>query len=98
YVTTNTTGTVLLASGSFNLNGVVTSSNVVENGGHLVGTDVINGALTWLGGYWNGANVTVTTNSTVYLASGANMDMANTTVTNDGTMLWSSGYIQGGGN
>ncbi len=97
FVTTNSTGTTLLAAGGFNFNGGITSSNVVENGGVLAGNNVINGALTWLAGNWNGTTVTVTTNSTVYLAGPANLDLVSMVLTNNGTVLWTSGFIQGGG-
>ena len=94
-------GTTILSIGSFNINGTVTPSpsNFVENSGSLVGTNVINGGLTWVAGTWDGANVTVANNSTVIVAgSGGDNDMASSSVTNYGTVTWSSGNIRGGGN
>src|ERR1022692_3852958 len=97
YLNTNTTGTTYLSSGSFNLNGTVTGNNVVENAGNLVGTTVINGALTWVAGSWNDAVVTITNNSIVTVAGGGgNMDLSATVVTNYGAVAWASGTIRGG--
>jgi hypothetical protein len=82
---------------SFNLNGTVTGTNTWQNTGNLVGTNVINGGLTWVGGLWNGAFVTIAPNSTVIVAGGVgNNDMANCIVTNNGTVVWASGTIRGG--
>jgi hypothetical protein len=89
-------GTTYLNGGSFNLNGTVTSGNVIENAANLVGTNVINGALAWGGGIWDGAVVTIAPNSTVTVAGGNN-DMPNSIVTNSGTVTWASGQIHGGG-
>jgi hypothetical protein len=74
----------------------VTSGNVIENAANLVGTNVINGALTWGSGVWNGAVVTIAPNSTVIVAGGNN-DMPDSIVTNSGTVTWASGQIRGGG-
>ena len=65
YITTNQFGVTVLSSGNFTLNGTVTGTNTVENAGNLVGTNVINGGLTWVAGNWNGAaSVTIATNAT----------------------------------
>jgi hypothetical protein len=97
YSTTNSTGTTYLSSGGFNINGTVTSSNVVENAGSLAGTNVINGALTWVAGVWNNAVVTIANNSIVTVAGGGGVnDIANSIVTNNGTVAWASGQIRGG--
>jgi hypothetical protein len=37
----------------------VTGTNTWEDAGNLVGTNVINGALTWVGGDWNNTVVTI---------------------------------------
>jgi hypothetical protein len=99
YVTTNVAGLTYLSSGSFTINGTATPTNLIENAGNLVGANVINGALTWQAGVWNGAaSVTIAPNSTLIVAGGAGVnDMANTVVTNNGTVLWASGTIRGGG-
>ena len=97
-VTSSDIGVLYLNAGSFNINGATTSGNVVENAGNLVGTNFINGTLTWAAGNWNGAVVTIITNSTVTVAGGGgNNDMAGCIVTNNGTVAWASGTIRGGG-
>src|ERR1035438_2442665 len=94
-VTSSGIGTTYLNAGSFNINGATTSGNVVENAGNLVGTNVINGTLTWAAGTWYSAVVTITNNSTVTVAGGGgNNDMQNAVVTNYGTLAWSSGTIR----
>ena len=50
YITTNGTGKTYFDAGNFNLNGMATGTNVFESAGNLVGTNVINGALTWQDG------------------------------------------------
>jgi hypothetical protein len=98
YITTNATGTTVMSSGNFNINGTSTGSNVVENSGNLTGVNVINGALNWVAGIWNYATVTVTSNSIVTIAGGGGVnDVANVTLNNYGTVVWASGTIQGGG-
>jgi len=98
YFTTNVNGISVLSSGNFNLNGTVTTTNVFENAGNLVGTNVINGALTWQSGNWNSAaSVTVLVNSTLLIAGGSDHDLANTVINNYGAVAWSGGRIRGGG-
>jgi hypothetical protein len=98
YIATNVNSAVVLSFGSFTVNGTVTGTNTLENSGNLVGANVINGALTWSGGYWNGSYVTIATNSRVVIAGGGgNMDLQNTWVTNYGTVAWSTGTVRGGG-
>jgi hypothetical protein len=98
FVTTNQSGVMTLAGGNFTINGAVTGSNTVENAGNLTGTNVIRGQLIWSGGAWSGASsVTVTTNSTVFLAGGvSSMYLYSCLVTNYGTVVWLSGYPNGG--
>ena len=50
YITTNQFGLTVLNSGSFTLNGTVTGTNTLEDAGNLVGTNIINGGLTWVAG------------------------------------------------
>ena len=105
-ITTNSGGVTLFNNGNFNLNGTVTSTNVVENyNGSLVGTNVIQGGFAWSvgagGGNWNGAQfVTISTNSTLILRSGFNVGMyiQNSVVTNFGTVVWQSGNFGDNGN
>jgi hypothetical protein len=98
YVTTNTQGLLDFVGGSYNLNGAVTGTNTWLNGGNLVGTNVINGALTWLAGNWNNTVDTIAANSTLLITTGNSHDLAGCTVTNNGTVAWSTGEIRGGGN
>jgi hypothetical protein len=99
FTTTNSTGLIYLSSGNFNLNGAVTSSNVIENAGNLIGTNVITGELMWQAGNWDSApQVTLATNSVLYVNNGADHDMGNCTFTNNGAVAWSNGRIRGGGN
>jgi hypothetical protein len=100
YITTNQYGLTVLSQGSFNINGTVTGTNTWEDAGILVGTNVIDGALTWIAGNWNSASsVTITPNSTLYVVgAGGDNDMANCQVTNNGTVQWESGTLRGGGN
>jgi len=97
YVTTNTQGLLDFVQGSYNLNGTVTSTNTWLNGGNLVGTNVIKGALTWVAGYWNNTVDTIAANSTLLIITGNSHDLAGCTVTNNGTVAWSTGAIRGGG-
>ncbi len=98
YVTTNSTGATYLNAGGFTINGTVTSSNVYEFGGGLVGANVLNGSLTWVSGNWNTASsVTIAPNAVLIVAGAAgSVDMAGTVVTNNGTVAWASGLIRGG--
>ena len=100
YITTNQFGLTVLNSGSFTLNGTVTGTNTWQDTGNLVGTNVIQGALTWVGAntlsLWNGATVTILTNSTVIVTGGFQNDMSAAVVTNYGTVTWVNGTIRGG--
>ena len=98
YATTNQLGVTVLSIGNFTLNGTLTGTNMVENAGNLVGTNVINGALSWQAGNWDSAkSVTIATNATVLVAGGTgNNDMSATVVTNYGTVAWATGTIRGG--
>src|SRR5204862_490356 len=91
-------GSVWLQGGAFTLNGAITSTNVQEVGGTLVGTNVINGVLTWMNGNWNNASsVTIATNSVLNIVSASDHDLANCALTNFGTVAWSGGRVRGGG-
>ncbi len=100
YVTTNSLGRTHLSQGNFTINGTTTASNVIENAGSLINTNIIKGALTWVTGNWNGAaSVTIATNSLLIITGGAGVnDLPNCVVTNYGTVAWASGTIRGGGN
>jgi hypothetical protein len=97
FITTNSQGLTVFSVGNFNLNGTVTGTNTWEDAGNLVGNDVINGALNWVSGNWNGAtSVTIATNSTLIVAGGGGNNDMDTIVTNNGTVAWVSGTLRGG--
>ncbi len=97
YLNTNSTGTTYLSAGNFNLNGAVTGNNVIESAGNLVGTNVINGALTWQNGSWNNTVVTVLSNSVVNITTANNHYLGYCLLTNFGTVNWSGGGLFAGG-
>jgi len=98
YVTTNLNGLTVFSIGTFNINGTVTGMNTWQDGGNLTGTNVINGALTWAAGNWNGAPyVTIATNSTLIITNTGDLAIVNCTITNNGAVQWNSGTLQGGG-
>jgi hypothetical protein len=97
YLNTNSTGTTYLSSGNFNINGTVTGNNVIESAGNLVGTNVINGGLTWQDGTWNGTVVTVLSNSVLNITAANNHYIGGCILTNSGTVNWSDGGLYAGG-
>ena len=50
YITTNAIGLTVLVLRQFHINGTVTGTNTWQDTGNLTGNNVINGALTWVGG------------------------------------------------
>jgi hypothetical protein len=97
YITTNSTGTTYFSSGSFNLNGTATGTNVIENAGNLVGTNVINGALTWQDGSWANTVVIVSSNSLLNINGTVNYAIGGCILTNFGTLNWRGGALLAGG-
>ena len=96
-ITANGTGTTILVSGSYNLNGTATGTNLVEDGGNLIGTNIVNGGLTWLSGAWTGA-LTVASNSVVNIARASNAHyLGNCIVSNYGTVNWRDDILYAGG-
>jgi uncharacterized delta-60 repeat protein len=97
YITTNTTGSTVLANGNYTVNGTVTGTNFIQSGASLINANVINGGLTWLSGSWGGA-VTITSNSVVNIYSGGNShDLPDCVITNLGMVNWISDNLLGGG-
>jgi hypothetical protein len=88
YITTNSTGTTYFSSGSFNLNGTTTGTNVIEKYGDLIGTNVINSALTWQDGSWASTVVTVNSNSVLNINGTVNYAIGGCILTNFGTLNW----------
>jgi hypothetical protein len=81
---------VRVSSGTANLNGFITSSNLNLTAGTLAGTNVMAGTLTLSGGTFSG-NMTVSNNSTLNLtASGGNLFFNAGTLTNNGTINWTN--------
>jgi hypothetical protein len=70
---------------------------VIENAGNLVGTNVINGALSWQDGSWANTVVTVTTNSVLNIPTANNHFIGGCIFTNSGTVNWSDGQLLAGG-
>jgi hypothetical protein len=97
YLSTNSPGKTYFDAGNFNLNGTVTGNNVIESVGNLVGTNVINGALTWQNGLWNGTVVIVATNSVLNITTANNHYLGGCLLTNFGTVNWSGSYLYAGG-
>jgi hypothetical protein len=99
FITTNKFGLTTLELFGYTINGTVTGTNTWEtDNGSLVGTNIINGELTWVSGNWNGAPaVTIANNSTLIVNGGGGVnDMDNCILTNNGTVAWVSGTIRGG--
>ena len=99
YITTNQFGLTVLNSGNFTVNGTVTGTNTWAVGVNdiLVGTNVINGALTWEGGNWNNTVVTVSSNSVLNINSTPNHLIGGCLFTNFGTVNWSGAPLYAGG-
>ena len=95
------TVTLTLAGQTLGLNGPLTvnpSGSFTVNSGGLVGNAnaVLSGTIGWTAGYLAGT-LTMASGSTLNITGGNNHDMANCTVTNNGTVMWSTGRIRGGG-
>ncbi len=93
-------GVTRLNSGTNRLNGVVYSENLVFSGTVLAGTGTLNGTMTWSSGTLDaGASLTVVSNATLNISSGANytkLILGN--LTNAGTIAWQPiGYLNIGG-
>jgi hypothetical protein len=103
FITTNAGGYVYLSSingsGSYTINGAITSSNVVDSGGALIGTNVIRGAFTWQQGNWNNMALTIESNAVVYItANTGGKNISGSVITNFGAVDWSMDSINGDDN
>ena len=95
---TNNNGVLSLAGGSYTLNGTVTGTKVIENGGNLAGANVIQGGLQWQAGTWAGASsATLNAGGVLYINTPADHDLPNCAFTNSGSVIWSGGAIRCGG-
>lgn len=91
-------GTLAMAGGGYTLNGMTTTTNALLSGGILYGNNVVNGGLNWVAGDWvNATSVTITTNSFLFISSGADHNIGSIQVTNFGYVAWSGGRVRGGG-
>jgi hypothetical protein len=98
YVTTNLNGITYLGGGNFNINGTLTSTNVLFGGSYLVGTNVINGGLNWQNGQWNNTVVTLSSNSVLTINNSAfQKGISGSIFTNYGTVNWSAAPVNGDG-
>ena len=89
-------GTLNANSGAFQFESGVVLSNVVVNGGNLVGTNVISGRVSWLGGTWNGATVLVANDGILSIDGNQDHDLSNGSLINNGKVIWTGGRIRGG--
>jgi hypothetical protein len=90
-------GTNLMSSGTFTLNGTITSANAVLAGASLAGTNgVIAGILTWTSGsIAGGSTLTIATNGVLVLAGGNGNDYSMAGIlTNAGTVQLLSGNLE----
>jgi hypothetical protein len=84
-------GNFLLAGGPFALPTTILSSNVQMTGGSLVGPNVLNGRLAWVGGSWRGASpMVIATNSVLVIGGASDHDLGNCIFTNFGTVTWNT--------
>jgi hypothetical protein len=96
YVTTNLNGITYLGGGDFNINGTLTCTNVIFGGSYLVGTNVINGGLTWQDGQWNNTVVTLSSNSVLIIDNSSyGKGVSGSILTNYGTVNWSAAAVNG---
>jgi hypothetical protein len=97
YVTTNFNGITYLAGGNFNINGTLTCTNVIFAGTDLIGTNVINGGLTWQNGQWNNTVVTLSSNSVLTINGKNGEGISGSMFSNYGTVNWSAAAVNGDG-
>ncbi len=91
-------GVLYLNGGGIQFNGPNLAGNVQMAGGGLYGLNTIIGTLNWYAGTWNSGNlITISSNSVVNILSGADHDLAYSTLANYGTITWTGGRVRGGG-
>jgi hypothetical protein len=94
----NGAGSTILSSGTFNINGATINSTLQLNGGNIGGTNTLSGTFIWNGGSFINATLMITISGTLNIDSGNTHDMPGCTLINNGTVVWSTGEIRGGGN
>jgi hypothetical protein len=99
---TNNNGVLWLSGGNFNLNGTVTGTNVIENGGNLFGGILIQGGLQWQSGSWgftdnynnwHSAGVTLNASGLLMITTTNDHSMRSSTFINNGSVIWNGGQI-----
>ncbi len=93
-------GAYTLSTGTLTIpDGTLSISTFTQNGGVLAGSPTIAGVYTWNGGLWNTSAPALTTiapGATLNIATGSDHDLNARSITNNGTINWTSGYIRGG--
>jgi hypothetical protein len=99
---TNNNGVLWLSGGNFNLNGTVTGTNVIENGGNLFGGILIQGGFQWQSGSWgftdnynnwHSAGVTLNASGLLMITTTNDHSMRSSTFINNGSVIWNGGQI-----
>ncbi len=98
-VETNLPSALLIDGGNLTLSPSFQSGgkiiNLTNDGATLSGNYTVTGAMTWLSGNVNGS-LTIATNATLTItASGLSLD-SNSSLTNNGTVMWQGGGLNGG--
>jgi hypothetical protein len=90
-------GAIRITSGGVTFAGTIHSANLEYAGGNLGGTFSLDGTLLWTGGQMlSPGAMTVTTGSTLTLASGLDKDVVGRSIENFGTVIWAGGRIRTG--
>jgi len=92
------TGVLQLVGGTLAMNGNITATNFVFNGGTLAGDqNFFNSVLQWQAGDWNSANTTtLAANTVLNVLTGNNHDFSGHAIVNQGTVNWTAGNLRSG--
>jgi hypothetical protein len=91
------TGTTQLKSGTFTVNGLVTTDNLVLAGASLAGTPQFRGVFTFNNGVLaSGATTTIAADGVMVMSSTADHDLPGHSLVNNGVINWTGGRIRGG--
>jgi hypothetical protein len=86
--------TVVDLGGNTTINGVLTAANLQLVNGTLVGTNVLEGTLTWSGGSLAGS-LTLASNSVLNIVAGGGDGFNGLVLTNYGTVNWANAQLYG---
>ncbi len=88
-------GSKQLTSGTFNLNGTITTTNLTQTGGSLTGSPTIDGEFTWSdGGLWSAlGNITIAPTGKLNITGSGSHNLSGLVLTNNGTVAWVAGTI-----